>query len=76
MYQKGNTALIILILLVLAGLFGFWYWNTKLRQPSLGEQLFKAEQNPIKDKLPKVDVFQVKTNPFKDIYPNPFRETK
>ena len=76
MYQKGNTALIILILLVLAGLLGFWYWNTKMRQPSLGEQIFKEVQNPIKNKLPEVDVFQAKTNPFKDIYPNPFRQTK
>jgi len=76
MHQKGNTTLIILILLGLVGLFGFWYWNTKIRQQSLGEQIFKEVQNPIKNKLPEVDVFQAETNPFKDIYPNPFRETK
>ena len=68
--------LLLPALLILAAVVGFWYWNTNIKNQPLGVQIFKSVQNPTKNKLPEVDVFQAKTNPFKDIYPNPFRETK
>lgn len=63
---------LLLAFLILAAGVGFWYWNTNIRKQPLGAQIFQSTQNPIKGKLPEVDVFQAKTNPFKDIYPNPF----
>ena len=67
-----RIVLVLLGLFTLAAVAGFWYWNTNIKKQPLGVQIFKSVQNPVKDKLPEVDVFQVKTNPFKDIYPNPF----
>ena len=79
--QKGNIALILLIiLLVLAGVVFFLISKGIIKNPlqkssSLGGQIFNKVQNPLQSKMPEVDAFQAETNPFKNIYPNPFDRT-
>ncbi|MBI4036570.1 hypothetical protein HY386_01690 [Candidatus Daviesbacteria bacterium] len=83
MHQKGNIALIplIIVLLLVAGIAYLLISKGIIKNPlqkspansNLGSQIFKKTQNPLQDKMPEVDTFQVKTNLFKDIYPNPFR---
>ena len=82
--QKGNIALILLItLLVLAGVVFFLISKGIIKNPlqksptnaNLGGQIFEKTQNPLQGKMPEVDAFQAETNPFKDIYPNPFDRT-
>ncbi|MDP3973765.1 MAG: hypothetical protein Q8P92_02945 [Candidatus Daviesbacteria bacterium] len=78
--QKGNIALILLIiLLVLAGVVFFLISKGIVKNPlqnsspnsSLGAQIFEKTQNPIQDKIPETNPF-AKVNPFKGVYKNPF----
>lgn len=80
MYQKGNIALIpVIILLLVAGVAYFLISTGKLPNPlskkgtttSLGEQIYAKTQNPLEGKLPETNPF-AKVNPFKGVYKNPF----
>ncbi|MBI2018195.1 hypothetical protein HYS96_00645 [Candidatus Daviesbacteria bacterium] len=85
MYQKGqskgNIALILVIVLLLAA--GIVYLliskgiikNPLQKSPpnsSLGTQIFEKTQNPLQDKIPETNPF-TKVNPFKGVYKNPFQ---
>lgn len=80
MHQKGNIALILLIiLLVLAGVVFFLISKGTIKNPlqksspnsNLGSQIFDKTQNPLEDKIPETNPF-AKLNPFKGVYKNPF----
>lgn len=85
MHQRGNIALILLIILfVLAGAVFSLVSKGIIKNPlqksspnsSLGTQIFEKTQNPLEGKLPETNpLAEVKTNPFKNIYPNPFDRT-
>ena len=85
MHQKGNIALIplIILLLVIAGVVFFLISKGIVKNPlqtlstkpvsqSLGGQIFNKAQNPIQDKIPETNPF-AKINPFKGVYKNPFQ---
>jgi len=79
--QKGNIALIplIIIILVVAGVVFFLISKGIIKNPlqksppnsSLGSQIFEKTQNPLEDKIPQTNPFS-KINPFKGVYKNPF----
>lgn len=86
MRQKGNIALIplIIVLLLVAGIAYFLISKGIIKNPlqknspnsNLGTQIFEKTQNPISGKIPETNPFaEVQTNPFKNIYPNPFGRT-
>ena len=81
MQQKGNIALIlVIVLLLVAGVAYFLITSGKLPNPlnkkgatiSLGEQIYTQPKNPLEDKIPETNPF-VKVNPFKGVYKNPFQ---
>lgn len=39
---------------------------------TFGGQIFEQAQNPVENQIPETNPFEVKTNPFEDIYVNPF----
>lgn len=39
---------------------------------ALEANLFEHSQNPVKDALPEANPFAAKTNPFENVYKNPF----
>lgn len=76
-----RVILILIAPLLIAGGIYFLITSGKIPNPfkkdtSLGGQIFRKVQNPLQGKMPPVDTFGVKTNFFKDIYPNPFGEKK
>lgn len=85
MHQRGNIALVsLIVLLLIAGIVYFLSSKGIIKNPlqksspnsSLGSQIFKKTQNPLEGKLPETNPFAaVQTNPFKNIYPNPFDRT-
>ncbi|MBI3109551.1 hypothetical protein HYZ06_00740 [Candidatus Daviesbacteria bacterium] len=83
MHQRGNIALIplIIVTLVVAGVVFFLIFKGVIKNPfqsspsnsNLGAQIFEKTQNPLAGKIPETNPFaEVQTNPFKNIYPNPF----
>lgn len=85
MRQKGNIALIpLIVLLLVAGIAYFLISKGIIKNPlqksssdsSLGAQIFEKTQNPLEDKIPETNpLAATKSNPFKNIYPNPFDRT-
>ena len=80
--QKGSIVPVLLIIIVIiAGVVAYFVYskgiikNPLQKSSSLGGQIFNKVQNPLQGKMPEVDAFQAETNPFKDIYPNPFDRT-
>jgi len=80
--QKGSIVPVLLIIIVIiAGVVVYFVYskgiikNPLQKSSSLGGQIFNKVQNPLQGKMPEVDAFQAETNPFKDIYPNPFDRT-
>lgn len=75
----GKIALILIVVLVIAGGTYFLISTGKLSNPlskktattSLGEQIYTQTQNPLEGKLPETNPF-AKLNPFKGVYKNPF----
>ena len=73
----------VVIILLIAGGVGFWYWS-KNRQvpkevPTLGSEIFENTQNPLGGKVPDTNPFADQPNPFGDktnpiekAYTNPF----
>lgn len=84
----GTKPLIIIgavVILLVAGGVGFWYWSKGRQAPSapevptLGSEIFEKTQNPLKGKLPDTNPFDDQPNPFGDktnpiekAYTNPF----
>lgn len=85
MPQKGNIALLpLIILLIVGGILFFLISKGIAKNPlsqkgqsaSLGGQIFNKAQNPISGKIPETNPLgATKINPFKNIYPNPFDRT-
>ncbi|MBI2051587.1 hypothetical protein HYT33_02375 [Candidatus Roizmanbacteria bacterium] len=74
MRKKGKLFPIVLVVfLILVIVVGLWWWKGKTTTKPLGSQIYQQVQNPLKGKIPETNPFTVKTNPFKNIYPNPFR---
>lgn len=75
-----NTVIIIVLVLILIG--GAYFLmisgkipnslNKKTQTQSLGEQIYTQTKNPLEEKLPETNPFNVETNPAKKAYPNPF----
>jgi len=49
-------------------------------QGGIGEHIYEKSQNPLVDKLPEtnpfggnINPFEIRTNPYKDVYKNPFK---
>ena len=86
--DKINPLIVGSAIFVLILVMAFWYWQNrkssepiasptqvsqKVAESSLGSQILKKIQNPIKDKLPETNPFSAaETNPLKKIIKNPF----
>ena len=77
----GSKQLIIIgtvVIFLVAGSIGFWYWSKSKQAPSsqealsLGSQLFDKTQNPLKGQVPEINPFKEQKNPLDAIYQNPF----
>ena len=77
----GSRSLMIIggvIILLVAGGVGFWYWSKSKQAPSsqgapsLGSKIFDKTQNPLEGQVPDANPFKDQKNPLDAIYQNPF----
>ena len=84
----GSKSLIIIgvvIILLVAGGVGFWYFRggeipsltpepdgSPEEAPTLGSEIFDKTQNPLEGQVPDTNPFKDQKNPLDTIYKNPF----
>ncbi|MBI2055217.1 MAG: hypothetical protein HYT39_03970 [Candidatus Sungbacteria bacterium] len=75
MDNKKLIPIIAVVVVILAGGIGFWYWQNKYAAPEepaaakvkdgLGAESFNKTKNPLANELPETNPFQANINPFK-----------
>ena len=78
--NKKLIPIIIVVLILVAGGVGFWYWSQKRAEvretpeeitaaaevkEGVGAEAFEKSNNPLSEELPETNPFNVDTNPFK-----------